>query len=76
MISVVVPVYNTERYLSQCLDSILSQSYKNIEVIVVNDASPDNSLSIIKRYQLNDNRIRLIDRSLRGGGRRCSFFGN
>lgn len=67
MISVVVPVYNTERYLSQCLDSILSQSYKNIEVIVVNDASPDNSLSIIKRYQLNDNRIRLIDRSLRGG---------
>ncbi len=50
MISVVVPVFNTERYLSQCLDSILSQTYKNLEVIVVNDASPDNSLSIIKRY--------------------------
>lgn len=75
MISVVVPVYNTERYLSQCLDSILSQSCKNLEVIVVNDASPDNSLSIIKRYQSLDNRIVLVDKKLQGGGRRCAFFG-
>lgn len=67
MISVVVPVYNTERYLSQCLDSILSQTYKNLEVIVVNDASPDNSLSIIKRYQSFDSRIVLINNQLRGG---------
>lgn len=67
MISVVVPVYNTECYLSQCLDSILSQTYKNLEVIVVNDASPDNSLSIIKRYQSLDSRIVLIDKQMRGG---------
>ena len=49
-ISVIVPVYNTERYLSKCLDSILNQTYDDIEVIVVNDGSTDNSELIIKEY--------------------------
>ena len=57
-ISVIVPVYNTERYLPQCLDSILSQSFKDFEVIVVNDCSPDNSDVIIDEYASRDQRVK------------------
>lgn len=56
-ISVIVPVYNTEKYLSKCLDSILNQTLKDIEVIVVNDGSKDNSQTIINQYKNNDSRI-------------------
>ncbi len=49
-ISVIVPVYNTEKYLERCLDSIINQSYKNIEIIIVNDCSTDRSEEIIKNY--------------------------
>lgn len=56
-ISVIVPVYNTEKYLSKCLDSILNQTLKNIEVIVVNDGSKDNSQTIINQYKNTDVRI-------------------
>jgi glycosyltransferase EpsH len=61
-ISVVVPVYNVEQYVSQCLDSIINQTYSNIEVIVVNDGSTDNSLSILKSYANKDNRIKIINK--------------
>ena len=50
-ISVIVPVYNTEKYLSKCLDSIVNQSYENIEIIIVNDCSSDDSEKIIKEYE-------------------------
>ncbi len=50
LVTIVVPVYNDEKYVSECLDSILSQSYRNIEVICVNDGSTDNSPSILKQY--------------------------
>lgn len=50
LVSIVVPVYNDEKYVGQCIDSILSQTYKNIEVICVNDGSTDNSPSILKQY--------------------------
>ena len=50
-ISVIVPVYNTEKYLSKCLDSIVNQSYENIEIIIVNDGSTDDSEKIIKEYE-------------------------
>lgn len=56
-ISVIVPVYNTEKYLSKCLDSILNQTLKEIEVIVVNDGSKDNSQEIIEEYKEKDTRI-------------------
>ena len=56
-VSIIVPVYNVEQYLSRSLDSILSQTYKNIEVICVNDGSKDNSLQILGQYQKLDNRI-------------------
>lgn len=60
-ISIVVPIYNASKYLDKCVQSILNQSYKNIEVILVNDGSTDNSLEICKQYKLKDNRIKIID---------------
>ncbi|MFC0476129.1 glycosyltransferase family 2 protein [Robertmurraya beringensis] len=57
-VSVVVPVYNCELYLAYCLDSILSQTYKNIEVIVINDGSKDKSDEICREYQARDQRIK------------------
>ncbi len=56
--SIIVPVYNVEKYIKDCLDSILNQSYDNFEVIVVNDGSPDNSQKIIDDYVKKDNRIK------------------
>ena len=60
-VSVIIPVYNVEQYLRQCLDSVINQTFKDIEIIVVNDCSPDNSLQIIKEYQQKDDRIVLVD---------------
>ncbi len=59
-ISVVIPVYNVERYLKQCLDSILNQTYTNLEVIIVDDKSPDKCPEIIDEYAKHDNRIKVI----------------
>jgi len=60
VLSIVIPVYNTSKYLRRCLDSILEQSYQNIEVIIVNDCSPDNSAEIIQEYCLKDSRVRAV----------------
>ncbi len=65
-ISVIVPVYNTSKYLKKCFDSILLQKYKNIELIIINDGSTDNSLEVIKEYQKKDNRIIVIDKKNSG----------
>lgn len=61
LISIIVPVYNVESFLSQCLDSLVNQTLKEIEIICVNDGSSDNSLSILKEYAERDNRIVVID---------------
>lgn len=61
LVSVIVAVYNVEKYLSQCLDSLVNQTLKNIEIIVVNDASTDNSLGIIKEYQARHHNLRVVD---------------
>jgi len=66
-ISILVPVFNTEQYLHKCLDSILNQSYKNIEVVCVNDCSCDNSLSILTEYAKKDGRIIIIDKHINEG---------
>lgn len=60
LLSIIVPVYNTEKWLSRCLDSILSQSYKNIELICVNDHSPDGSGKILEEYAQKDGRVVLL----------------
>ena len=60
-ITVIVPVYNVENYLQKCLDSLLSQTYKNLEIIVVNDGSTDNSGNICQEYAQKDNRIIYIE---------------
>lgn len=65
-ISVIIPVYNTSKYLSKCLDSIINQSLKEIEIICINDGSTDNSLEILKYYQSQDNRIKLINKKNEG----------
>jgi glycosyltransferase involved in cell wall biosynthesis len=66
-VSVLIPVYNAEKYLRQCLDSIMSQTYKNIEIVCVNDCSADNSLAILNEYALKDNRFIVIDKPINEG---------
>lgn len=61
-ISVIIPVYNTSKYLKKCLDSVLNQSLKEIEVICVNDGSTDNSLKILKEFAQQDTRIKIINK--------------
>jgi glycosyltransferase involved in cell wall biosynthesis len=66
LISVVMSVYNGKKYLAEAIESILNQTYKNFELIIVNDGSKDNSIEIIKSYMNQDNRIVLIDRENKG----------
>ena len=66
LISVIVPVYNGEKYLDDCIKSILNQDYTNIEVILINDGSKDNSLNIMKKYESIDKRIRIINQENSG----------
>lgn len=61
-ISIIVPVYNVERYLEKCIYSIINQTYTNIEIILVNDGSIDNSLKICNKYKEYDSRIIVIDK--------------
>ena len=63
LISVIVPVYNVEDYLRKCLDSIVNQTYKNLEIILIDDGSTDNSGIICDEYAAKDNRIRVIHKA-------------
>lgn len=65
-VSIIVPVFNLESYLYRCLDSLIHQTYNNIEIIVVNDGSKDKSISIINKYAEQDNRIIVIDKKNEG----------
>lgn len=71
LISVIVPIYNSEKYLSDCLESILSQSHKGFELILINDGSTDHSLDICNEFKRRDKRIRVcsINNSGAGGAR-------
>lgn len=63
IVSIIVPVYNAEKYLHRCIQSILNQSYKNWEAIFVNDGSTDSSLSLLQEYAKKDSRIRIINKN-------------
>lgn len=66
LISVLIPIYNKEKYLKSCLDSVLNQTYKNLEVILINDGSTDKSKEICEKYKEIDNRVRLINQENKG----------
>lgn len=65
-ISVILPVYNSEKYLKECLDSLLNQTFKDIEVLCINDGSSDKSLEILEEYQKTDNRIVIVNQENMG----------
>ena len=66
--SIVLPIYNVERYLQRCLDSVLGQTYKNYEVIMVDDGSTDNCPAICDNYAARDTRIKVIHKQNAGLG--------
>lgn len=63
LVSVIIPVYNVEKYLHRCVDSVINQNYKNLEIILVDDGSPDNSSKICDEYKKIDNRIVVIHKN-------------
>lgn len=65
-ISIIVPVYNCDKYLKRCLDGLLNQSFKNIEIICINDGSKDNSLNILNDFSSKDKRVIIIDQENTG----------
>ncbi|CAA6812760.1 MAG: FIG00855465: hypothetical protein [uncultured Sulfurovum sp.] len=65
-ISLIIPVYNVEQYLEKCLDSVVIQTLKNIEIITINDGSNDNSIKILEQYAKKDSRIKIIDQGNKG----------
>lgn len=65
-ISIIIPVYNSEKYLHRCLTSAVNQTLKNIEIICINDGSTDDSLNILKEFAMNDTRIKIITKQNSG----------
>ena len=78
LISIIVPIYNVEKYLRQCLDSILNQTYQNFECLLINDGSLDNSADICREYVSKDSRFKYFEKenggvsSARNLGIECS----
>ncbi|MCX4275914.1 MAG: glycosyltransferase family 2 protein [Candidatus Gastranaerophilales bacterium] len=67
-ISVIIPVYNVEKYLRECLDSVVGQTLEDIEIICINDGSSDDSLKILEEYVAKDNRIKVLSQHNKGAG--------
>ena len=66
LISIIVPVYNVEKYLEKCLNSLVNQTYKNLEIICVNDGSPDGSLKILEEFSKRDTRVKIVSQENQG----------
>ncbi len=69
LISIIIPIYNVEKYLSRCIKSVLNQTYKNLEIICINDGSTDSSLKILEEFKLIDKRIKIINQKNTGQAR-------
>ena len=67
-VSVIIPIYNDEKYLEQCLDSVIKQTYKNLEIILVDDGSTDRTPEICEQYREKDSRIRVLHKKNGGVG--------
>jgi len=65
-VSIIVPIYNVEQYLERCLESLINQTFKDIEIIALNNGSTDNSLNILKKYESKDTRLKIINSDNRG----------
>lgn len=75
-VSIIIPVYNVEKLLPRCLDSVISQTLREIEIICVDDGSPDNSLEVLRSYEKKDSRIKVISQqNKRQGGARNTGMG-
>uniref|UniRef100_UPI003A8A7744 glycosyltransferase family 2 protein n=4 Tax=Helicobacteraceae TaxID=72293 RepID=UPI003A8A7744 len=61
-VAIIIPIYNVEKFLNECLDSIVNQTYTNLEILLINDGSTDSSLQIAKEYAQKDSRITIIDK--------------
>ena len=72
-ISIIIPIYNSSKYLKECLDSIINQSYKNWEAVCVNDGSTDNSLEILDQYAAIDKRIKVYTKENGGAASARNF---
>lgn len=66
LVSIIVPCYNGEKYIHRCIESILTQSYKNLEIIIIDDGSSDNSYEILKEIQNKDNRVQILKQENQG----------
>ena len=66
-VGIIIPIYNVEPYLRECLDSVINQTYKNLQIVLVDDGSTDNSFAIAKEYYERDERIALLKREKNGG---------
>lgn len=66
LVSVIIPVYNAEKYISECIDSLLVQTYKNFELLILNDGSTDNTYDIIEGYSRKDERVKVYSRENKG----------
>lgn len=67
IVSVLIPVYNVEKYLRKCIESVINQTYKNLDIVLVDDGSTDNSGLICDEFALLDNRIKVYHNDNRGG---------
>ena len=68
LITIIVPVYNVEKYIRECIDSLLNQTYKNLEIILVDDGSKDKSGEICENYANADSRVKVIHKENEGLG--------
>ena len=66
LVTIVVPIYNVEKYLGRCLNSIVNQTYRNLEIILVDDGSPDRCPEICNEWEKRDNRIKVIHKKMLG----------